>query len=312
MKKIIYYLKQHWQADYHPAYYGSVVVLLAVTISLNDYYNFEDGVVDAYYGQSIRIFYYFLLYAFAYYSTVLIYSGVRNQWQFWRTSGFWLRSLFCLLVLSLDKSFHYHNYFIQNYLPSETWVYWIRLAKQLMGILTTLLPLYLFYRWVDQRIESFYGLTLKNFDATPYATMLLLMVPLIVIASFNAGFLSTYPRYVDTNVAFFWGVPGWVPALAYELSYGWDFVSIELLFRGFMVLGMAVVMGRAAVVPMVVTYAFLHFGKPAGETISSIFGGYILGVIAYQSRSVFGGVLIHVGVAWLMELAAYVQKEFYS
>lgn len=79
-----------------------------------------------------------------------------------------------------------------------------------------------------------------------------------------------------------------------------------------MVLGMAVVMGRAAIVPMVVTYAFLHFGKPAGEAVSSIFGGYILGVIAYQSQSIFGGVLIHVGVAWLMELAAYMQKEFYS
>ena len=312
LKKITYYLKQHWRADYHPGYYAAVVVFLAITIVLNYYYDVEDGVIDAYYGQSIRAFYYFLLYAFAYYSTVLIYTSFRGQWHWWRTPGFWLRSLFVLAVLGLDKSFHYHNYFIQTYLPSETWEYWIRLAKQLMGVLTVLLPLYLFYRLVDRQVKSFYGLTLKNFDATPYAAMLLFMVPLIVLASFNAGFLHTYPRYVETNVAAFWDVPGWIPALAYELAYGWDFVSIELLFRGFMVLGMAVVMGRAAVLPMVVTYAFLHFGKPPGETISSIFGGYILGVIAYQSRSVLGGVLIHVGVAWLMELAAYVQKEFYS
>ena len=289
-----------------------MVIFLGVTIALNYYFDFEDGVIDAYYGQSIRAFYYFLLYAFAYYSAIFLYILFRKQGQLWTSSGFWIRSLFGLAILGFDKSFHYHNYFIQTYLPAETWAYWIRLAKQLMGILTALLPLYVFYRLVDRQLESFYGLTLKNFDAKPYWLMLLVMVPLIVLASFNSGFLHTYPRYVATDVAAFWQVPDWVPALAYELAYGWDFVSIELLFRGFMVLGMGVVLGRGAVLPMVVTYAFLHFGKPVGETISSIFGGYILGVIAYQSRSVFGGVLIHVGVAWLMELAAYVQKEFYS
>jgi membrane protease YdiL (CAAX protease family) len=86
-------------------------------------------------------------------------------------------------------------------------------------------------------------------------------------------------------------------------------VGIELLFRGFMVIGMASVLGRAAVVPMVVTYCFLHFGKPAGEAVSSIFGGFILGVIAYETRSIWGGIIIHVGIAWAMELAAYWQKS---
>ncbi len=312
VRKVIAYLRQHWSADFHLGYYASVAAFLAVTIALNYYFDFEDDVIDAYYGEHIRAFYYFLLYAFAYYSTTLIYTSFHHRWSLWTRPGFWLRSLFCLIVLSLDKSFHYHNWFIQNYLPSETWIYTIRLTKQLLGTLTTVLPLYLFYRLADHQSKSFYGLTLSGFDVKPYATMLLLMVPLIVAASFSEGFLRTYPRYQEAGVATFWDVPEWLPALGYELAYGWDFLSIELLFRGFMVLGMAVVMGRAAVVPMVVTYAFLHFGKPAGETISSIFGGYVLGVIAYQSRSVFGGVLIHVGIAWLMELAAYVQKEFYS
>ena len=36
---------------------------------------------------------------------------------------------------------------------------------------------------------------------------------------------------------------------------------------------------------MAATYAALHFGKPMGETISSIFGGYILGVIALYNHS---------------------------
>ena len=59
---------------------------------------------------------------------------------------------------------------------------------------------------------------------------------------------------------------------------------------------------------MVVCYASLHFGKPLGETIGSIFGGYILGVLALQTRSIWGGIIVHVGVAWLMDLAALLQK----
>ncbi|MEM9672056.1 MAG: CPBP family intramembrane glutamic endopeptidase [Bacteroidota bacterium] len=312
MKKIVYYLRQHWTADYHPGYYTAVAGFLAVTIFLNYYFNFEDDVIDAYYGRSIRIFYYFLLYAFAYYTTTFLYTSFRQKQQLWSSSGFWVRSLFCLIVLAVDKSFHYHNYPIQQYLPPETWAYTIRLTKQLTGMLTTLLPLYIFYRWLDQRANNFYGLTIRNLDPKPYLFMLLIMMPLTVLASFNEGFLQNYPRYQPNYVEAFWEGPGWLPALAYELAYGLDFLNIELLFRGFMVLGMGIVMGRAAIVPMVVTYAFLHFGKSAGETVSSIFGGYILGVIAYQSRSVFGGVLIHVGVAWLMELSAYIQKSFIS
>ena len=78
----------------------------------------------------------------------------------------------------------------------------------------------------------------------------------------------------------------------YELAYGWNFISIELLFRGFLVIGMVKLMGRHAILPMIVVYSFIHFGKPAGECISAIFGGYILGIIAY-----FMGIKLE---TWLM------------
>ena len=94
----------------------------------------------------------------------------------------------------------------------------------------------------------------------------------------------------------------------YELAYGLDFVTVEFLFRGFMVIGMIGVLGRQAVLPMAVTYCFLHFGKPAGEAISSVFGGYILGVIALETRSIWGGIIVHAGIAWMMEIIAYVQE----
>jgi hypothetical protein len=42
-----------------------------------------------------------------------------------------------------------------------------------------------------------------------------------------------------------------------------------------------------------------------GEAISSIFGGYILGIFAYSSRNIYGGLIAHLGVAWGMEYLAY-------
>ena len=69
-------------------------------------------------------------------------------------------------------------------------------------------------------------------------------------------------------------------------------------------------MGAGVIMPMVAVYAFLHFGKPMGETIGSIFGGTILGILAYYSRSILGGIIIHVGVAYLMEFTAFLQHTF--
>jgi membrane protease YdiL (CAAX protease family) len=138
--------------------------------------------------------------------------------------------------------------------------------------------------------------------------MLLIMAPLIGFASFGSDFQEDYPSYPDTMAHQYLGVPKWVTVLFFELVYGWDFVATEWIFRGFFVIGMASVMGRRAVLPMVVTYAFLHFGKPLGETIGSIFGGYILGVIALRTGSIWGGIAIHLGVAWLMEIAAFLQR----
>jgi len=88
----------------------------------------------------------------------------------------------------------------------------------------------------------------------------------------------------------------------FEMVYVSNFLTTELLFRGFLVIGMVKYLGKDAILPMVACYAVLHFGKPLGETISSVFGGYILGVIAFYSKNIWGGVFIHGGIALLMEL----------
>ena len=44
------------------------------------------------------------------------------------------------------------------------------------------------------------------------------------------------------------------------MFYLFNFFNIELLFRGVLVIGMVHYLGPKAILPMVVTYAFLHFG----------------------------------------------------
>lgn len=158
--------------------------------------------------------------------------------------------------------------------------------------------LYVVHRFFDKG-QPFYGVTLKGFKLKPYLLMLVIMVPLIVAASTQSDFLHMYPRF--QKVAYLLQPDrGW-HKLLYELSYGTDFLSIELFFRGFLVLAFAKWAGKEAILPMAIFYCTIHFGKPLGECISSYFGGMILGVVTFHTRTIMGGFMVHVGIAWLME-----------
>jgi hypothetical protein len=131
------------------------------------------------------------------------------------------------------------------------------------------------------------------------------MVPLIAAASTQADFLAMYPKLksfflTDENMNL-----SWLHKLLFELSYGSDFFSIEIFFRGFLILAFIKWVGKDAILPMACFYCTIHFGKPLGECISSYFGGLLLGIIVYNTRSMFGGLMIHLGIAWLMEIGGY-------
>ena len=90
------------------------------------------------------------------------------------------------------------------------------------------------------------------------------------------------------------------------MLYGLDFLNTELFFRGALVFIFVRFLGPKAIYPIAVTYCVCHFGKPPVEAISSFFGGYILGVISFKSENIWGGVVLHAGIALLMEFFALV------
>ena len=94
------------------------------------------------------------------------------------------------------------------------------------------------------------------------------------------------------------------PHMQIELVYLSDFIRVEALFRGALVIGLARFLGKDTIITMAALYCVLHFNKPLGETISSFFGGYLLGTIAYYQQNIVGGCIVHVGIAGLMDLVA--------
>jgi uncharacterized membrane protein len=307
MKKIWTYLTSHFRQDFHPRQYLFILLFLATSLTLNYLADFEDSFLDKQRGL-LKVLYFFITYATAYYIVLLSYTLFRKQHDFWRQRIFWVKSLLAIGILSVDSSMPFLKPATKIFFPPETEYFMYKIGLNVCSLVVILVPLLIFYRNKEKQDNHIYGLAMKNFDYRPYLLMLMIMVPLIAAASFEPSFLRQYPMYKNTQAHDWFGVPPWTTAIIYEFTYGLDFITVEFLFRGFMVIGMATILGRSAILPMAAAYCFIHFGKPAGEAISSIVGGTILGIIALETKSIWGGIIVHIGIAWMMELAAYLQK----
>lgn len=308
MRSVWKYLKTHVREDFTTKAYTLIFIFLALSIFSNYKFDFNDRYLTTQTGI-VKYIHYFIFYSTAYYGALLAiaFSGKDNH--FFSRREFWIKSLVAIGVLSLDSSLPFLRNWIYNTFHSELHYWAYKVGVNLISFFTILLPL-LVFRWLYDNKEKYrYGLNAMTFDYKPYFQMLMMMLPVLIAASFHSSFLRQYPMYKVTSAHIFLGVPEWVTVMVYEFAYGLDFVTVEFLFRGFMVIGMSSLLGRNAVVSMAVVYCFLHFGKPPGEAISSVLGGYILGVVAFETKSIWGGVIVHMGIAWMMELIAFTQKS---
>ena len=77
--------------------------------------------------------------------------------------------------------------------------------------------------------------------------------------------------------------------------FGWEF-----LFRGWILFGYARKYGPDALWLQAVPFAVAHIGKPDIETLSTIFGGFAFGWVAWRTGSFFYSFLIHWFIATLI------------
>jgi membrane protease YdiL (CAAX protease family) len=74
----------------------------------------------------------------------------------------------------------------------------------------------------------------------------------------------------------------------------------EFLFRGYMLFGLEKSIGKNAIFVQAIPFVLLHFGKPFLETLACIPGGFILGYVAYRTRSFLPCFIIHLGIYVMM------------
>jgi membrane protease YdiL (CAAX protease family) len=83
-----------------------------------------------------------------------------------------------------------------------------------------------------------------------------------------------------------------------------DLIGWEFFFRGWILFGYARKFGSEALWLQAVPFALAHVGKPEVETLSTIFGGFAFGWVAYRTRSFIWPFLIHWFIATFIILVA--------
>jgi hypothetical protein len=137
------------------------------------------------------------------------------------------------------------------------------------------------------------------------AVILAAIFPFIFMASTTEPFLRTYPFYRDEIYTI-------GSLILWEAVFGLQFVALEFFFRGFMLFGLARFIGSYSIYVMALPYMMIHFTKPFPEAVISFFVGIVLGTLALYTRSLYGGVVIHVAVAWSVDLLSLYHRGILS
>jgi membrane protease YdiL (CAAX protease family) len=83
-----------------------------------------------------------------------------------------------------------------------------------------------------------------------------------------------------------------------------DLIGWEFIFRGWLLFGYARKYGHDALWLQSVPFALAHIGKPEVETLSTIFGGFLFGLVAWRTKSFIYPFLIHYFIFFFTVLVA--------
>lgn len=302
MKKIIGYVR-NYLVETDKRILSISAFFIAAFIFINYYFRLNHHISNLANEQQYLAWHIIFLLAFSF--AYMLLAAFKKQAVFTNKNFLWLLFI-APAIFSWKMVFDVNIHFTDNYVQNTYWnqiIYW---PFKLIVVTSAL-----FITWkLTKEKQPFYGITVKNFSFKPYLLMLLIMIPLIAAASTQHDFLLMYPKLKSISFLKDQHNNGWYKLL-YELSYGSDFFTIEIFFRGFLILAFAKWFGKDAILPMALFYCTIHFGKPLGECISSFFGGIILGVVIYHTRTILGGLMVHLGIAWMMELGGYLGNQFF-
>ncbi len=162
--------------------------------------------------------------------------------------------------------------------------YWDRV------ILYLVLPLIVTVLFFRENPKA-YGFSFGDWKAGLIITAIgiLVMAPVIYyLGHGNDSMQEYYKPYIN-------GLP-WTTFL--------DLIGWEFFFRGWILFGYARKFGPQALWLQAVPFALAHIGKPEVETLSTIFGGFVFGWVAYRTKSFVWPFLIHWFIATFIIMVA--------
>lgn len=159
------------------------------------------------------------------------------------------------------------------------------------GFLMLIVPLILIVLVLKGKPAD-YGFRMGDykFGLISSGAFILIMIPVIWIASGSESFARTYPQggvTVRENISVL---------LYYELFVGFYMLAWEFFWRGYMLFGLKDKFGYYAVFMQMIPFVILHRGKPELEVFASIFAGLVLGIQALRANSFIYCFIVHWGV----------------
>lgn len=310
-KSLLSLINTFWsfvKQDFRLGTYVFTLAFVFVCIFINYYFGFYQKVLRPSYFTHDAVWVYPLFYAFIYFAVAIPVLLIRKDYETLRNYRFYLKCLFFITIYGVSIGFYkYRQWEFPDFSHLEK-NFILRILSQLKSLVFIVVPLIFVKLFIDRKsVNGFYGLSWNSKHLDAYIILFLLLLPFLIITSFTPDFLKAYPQFRPWNYEGVFNLPVWGSTLLFESAYSIDFVVTELFFRGALVIGLTSIMGPKAILPMVAFYASIHFGKPVMETISSVFGGYILGVLAYQTKHIWGGVIVHIGIALTMEIMGFIQ-----
>ena len=302
MTPIFKYISNYYRTAFSGIYFLLILLMVSLLIYFNYWHFLEIKLVHN--GWSSFVGYYLLYltpFAIAFFLQPLFF----DQCNYFRNRWFWIILFLAPAFFAFRVNFDLHESVIRKIWKGDEQVFWTQCLNWVVRVFVVLIPVYFFWWIKDRGKQPFYGIKKVN-SLRPYVLMLLIMIPLVAWASIQQDFQAMYPRariLASLNLQH----PGWHYGV-YELCYGFDFVSIEFFFRGFLVLSLASICGPKCILPMACFYCTIHLGKPMGEAISSFWGRLLLGIVSFNTGSIWGGLLVHLGIAWMMEAGGWLGR----
>ncbi len=164
-----------------------------------------------------------------------------------------------------------------NYLPN----------KPVERVVTFLVIPLLIILIVFRENPARYGLQLGDWKAGLVITggAMLVATPIIWLAVRYSGDMRSYYNIGDGQWWF--------------LTTFLDLIGWEFLFRGWLLFGYEHKFGDDALWLQAVPFAIAHLTKPSLETLSTIFGGFLFGWVAWRTRSFIYPFFIHLYIYYI-------------